>query len=48
MFRFDKLTDSFRSKIALNIKTKKRIIIEDELRSACFLLVDKSSYVLTL
>ena len=49
MFRLNKtgLTDNFRSKIALNMKTGKGIVIEDELRSGCFfcLLI---SYVLTL
>ena len=34
--------------MTLNIKTGKRIVIEGELRSACFLPVDKSSFVLTL
>ena len=30
------LTDSFRIKIALNIKTRKGTVTEDELRNACF------------
>ena len=38
MFRLNKtsLTDNFRCKIALNIKTGNDIVIGDELRSACF------------
>ena len=40
MFRLNKtgLTDNFRSKIALNMKTGKGIVIEDELRSGFFFL----------